>query len=109
MDQVENVETDAEHDASAPYVPSLELTKGQPAAVSMHGGLSYMSFDKDGDAGTTVALQDALDQVASGEGQRVFEMIDNAPPGPIETEWGIGFKHFSECVDYIRENNITAP
>jgi hypothetical protein len=36
-------------------------------------------------------------------------MLDNAPPGPIETKWGLGFRDYAECVDYIRENNIEAP
>lgn len=101
-------EQSAESESSA-YVPSLELTAGQPAPVAAHGGLSYMSFDRDGDAGTTVALEDALAQIAEGEGQRVVDMIDNAPPGPIETEWGLGFRKYEECLDYIRENNIEAP
>ena len=102
-------ETENEETVSIPYVPTLELTAGQPEPVAAHGGLSYMAFEKDGDAGTTLALEDAIAQVATGEGQRVFEKIENAPPGPIETEWGLGFKSFDECVDYIRENNIEAP
>ena len=101
-------EQSAESESSA-YVPSLELTAGQPAPVAAHGGLSYMSFDRDGDAGTAAALDDALAQIAEGEGQRVVDMIDNAPPGPIETEWGLGFRKYEECLDYIRENNIEAP
>jgi hypothetical protein len=68
-----------------------------------------MSFDRDGDAGTAVALEDALAQIAGGEGQRIVDMIDNAPPGPIETEWGVGFRKYEECLDHIRENNIEAP
>ncbi len=107
MDQIN--ETENEETVSIPYVPTLELTAGQPEPVAAHGGLSYMAFEKDGDAGTTLALEDAIAQVATGEGQRVFEKIENAPPGPIETEWGLGFKSFDECVDYIRENNIEAP
>ena len=107
MDQINTPET--KENTSSPFVPTLELTAGQPEPIAAHGGLSYMAFDKDGDAGTTVALEDAIAQVATGEGQRVFEMIENAPPGPIETEWGLGFKSFNECVEYIRENNIEAP
>jgi hypothetical protein len=110
MDQNKVVETDdANNSGTSAYVPSLQLTKGQPGPIAAHGGLSYMSFDQDGDAGTAVALEDALALVATGAGQRAFEMIDNAPPGPIETEWGSGFKHYGECLDYIRDNNITAP
>ena len=33
------------------YVPSLQLTKGQPKPIAANGGLSFMSFEKDGDAG----------------------------------------------------------
>ena len=38
-----------------------------------------MSFDQYGDAGTAEAIQDALAEIA-GEGQRVVDMIDKAPP-----------------------------
>ncbi len=31
-------------------------------------------------------------------------MLDNAPPGPIQTEWGVGFRSYSECLEYIRGN-----
>ena len=94
---------------SSAYVPSLQLTEGQSAPIAAHGGLSYMSFDRDGDAGTAVAMEDALAQIAEGKGQAVTDMIDNAPPGPIETKWGVGFRDYDECLDYIRANNIEAP
>jgi hypothetical protein len=68
-----------------------------------------MSFDRDGDAGTTAAMEDALTQIASGEGQAVIDLIENAPPGPIETRWGLGFRRYAECLAYIREQNIQAP
>ncbi|MCE2484925.1 MAG: hypothetical protein J4F42_05395, partial [Desulfurellaceae bacterium] len=32
-----------------------------------------------------------------------------APPGPIETKWGVGFRTYDECLDYIRAHNIEAP
>jgi hypothetical protein len=112
MDQLEVNENHAagntESNSSA-YVPPLQLTEGQPPAIAANGGLSYMSFDRDGDAGTASALEDALAQIAEGEGQKVIDMLDNAPPGPIETKWGLGFREYAECVDYIRENNIEAP
>ena len=94
---------------SSPYVPSLELTQGQPTPVAAHGGLSYMSFDDHGDAGTRKATEDALAQIASGVGQDVTDMLDNAPPGPVETKWGVGFRRYAECLEYIRANNIEAP
>src|SRR5690349_15677348 len=95
--------------ASSAYVPSLQRTAGQPPPIAANGGLSYMSFDRDGDAGTAAALEDALSQIAEGEGQRVIDMIDNAPPGPIETRWGRGFRDYDGCMDYIRANGIKAP
>src|SRR6516225_6742742 len=95
--------------ASSAYVPPLQRTEGQPPPIAANGGLSYMSFDRGGDAGTAAALEDALTEMAEGEGQRVIGVIDNAPPGPIETQWGLGFRAYDECMDYIRANGIKAP
>src|SRR6202171_4130449 len=98
-----------ERDWSA-YVPSLQRTEGQPPPIAAHGGLSYMSFDRDGDAGTAAAIQDALAEIAGGEAQRVIDMIAKAPPGPIKTKWGLGFRDYDECLNYIRQSNsIKAP
>ena len=94
---------------SEAYVPPLELTDGQPEPIAANGGLSYMSFDRDGDAGTAAATEAALELIATGEGQRVIDLIENSPPGPIETKWGLGFRRYSECVEYIKQNNIQAP
>ena len=95
---------------SHPYVPSLQRTEGQPPPVAANDGLSYMSFDRDGDAGTTKALEDALAEIAGGEGQRVIDMIDKAPSGPIKTKWGLAFHDYDECMRYIRESNsLKAP
>src|SRR5437764_3882427 len=91
--------------ASPPYVPPLQRTAGQPPPIAANGGLSYMSFDRDGDAGTAEALKDALAEIAEGEGQRVIDMIDKAPPGPIKTKWGLGFRDYDECLKYIRQSN----
>src|ERR1700726_3817203 len=104
-----NVAMDTER-ASSAYVPPLQRTEGQPPPIAAHGGLSYMAFDREGDAGTTAAIQDALAEIAEGEGQRVIEMIDKAPPGPIKTKWGLAFRDYDECVKYIRQSNsIKAP
>jgi hypothetical protein len=43
---------------SSAYVPTLQRTAGQPPPIAANGGLSYMSFDRDGDAGTAKAIQD---------------------------------------------------
>jgi len=94
---------------SSAYVPPFELTKGQLPPFAANEGLSYMSFDQDGDAGTAAATEAALSQITEGEGQVVIDMLDDAPPGPIETKWGVGFRDYSECLEYIRANNIEAP
>ena len=94
---------------SSIYVPPLQLTEGQPLPIAANGGLSYMAFDRDGDAGTAVATQAALHQIAEGQGQTVIDMLDNAPPGPIESKWGLGFRSYSECLEHIRANDIEAP
>src|ERR1700759_3763027 len=91
--------------ALSAYVPPLQRTEGQPPPIAAHGGLSYMAIDREGDAGTAVAIQDALAEIAEGEGQRIIDMIDKAPPGPINTKWGLGFRDYEECVKYIRESN----
>ena len=104
INQVEIMET-----ASSAYVPPFQLTEGQPQPFAANGGLSYMTLDQDGDAGTAAATEAALIQIAEGKGQTVIYMLDNAPPGPIETKWGIGFRNYSECLEYIRTNNIEAP
>ena len=74
-----------------PFVPDVELTAGQPEPVAANGGKAYTSRDVNGDAGTAAAVSDALEQIASGEGQAVTYVIENAAPGPIETPWGKGF------------------
>src|SRR6185436_14306495 len=92
--------------ASSAYVPTLQRTAGQPAPIAANGGLSYMSFDRDGDGGTRKAIEDALALIAEGEGQRVADRVHNAPPGaPIETQWGLGFRKYDECMDHIHRTN----
>jgi len=104
-----NVVADTERALSA-YVPPLQRTEGQPRPIAANGGLSYMAFDRDGDAGTGKAIEDALAEIAEGEGRRVIDMIDKAPPGPIKTKWGLAFRDYDECVKYIRQSNsIKAP
>src|SRR5579885_1532283 len=92
--------------SSRAYVPPLERTEGQPPPIAANGGLSYMSFDRNGDGGTAKALEDALAQIADGEGQRVADRIHNTPPGaPIETKWGVGFRKYDACIDHMRRTN----
>ena len=68
-----------------------------------------MSFDRDGDAGTAAATEAALRQLAGGAGQAVIDLLDNAPSGPIATKWGVGFRSYAECLDYIRASKIEVP
>ena len=91
------------------YVPPFELTKGQPMPFAANDGRSYMALERDGDAGTAAATKDAFRQIAKGEGQDIIDRIEGAPPGPIKTKWGTGFRGYDECLEYIRENNIEAP
>ena len=91
------------------YTPSYELTAGQPPPFAANSGLSYMYFDQDGDAGTEKATQDAFAQFKGNEGQEIIELLENAPPGPITTKWGVGFRDYDECMDYIKEQDIQAP
>src|SRR5258708_32646625 len=95
-----NVTADA-HDGTVAYVPPLQRTAGQPEPFAAHGGLSYMSFDHDGDAGTGVALDDAFAEIASGESQRLTDILDKAPPGPIKTKWGVAFRSYGAVLNYI--------
>ena len=103
----------ANHDAAVTetsvYVPHFQLTEGQPPPIAANGGVSYMAFDRDGDAGTAAATEAAFIQIAEGEGQAVIDRLDNAPPGPIETKWGVGFRDYSECLEHIRSSSIEAP
>ena len=111
MDRIKDIENvaGAAQGVSSTYVPPFQLTNGQPPPIAANGGLSYMSFDRNGDAGTAAATKDAFDVIASGEGQAIVELIENGPAGPIKTKWGIGFRTNAECLEYIRVNNIKAP
>jgi hypothetical protein len=95
--------------AISAYVPPLQSTAGQPPPVAAHGGLSYMAFSRDCDSGTGAALEDARIEILGGEERRLLTMIEAAPPGPIETQWGLGFRGYEECVDHIRAKGIEAP
>ena len=104
----DHVATDEEA-CSSVYVPPLQLTEGQPPPIAANGGLSYMSFDRDGDAGTGAAIEAALDQIAEGHAKAFIDWIESTPQGPIETKWGLGFREYEDCLDYILANKIEAP
>jgi len=112
MDQpktIENHIAGVTQKVSSVYVPPFQLTKGQPPPIATNGGLSYMALDRDGDGGAAAAMEEAFRLLAKREGQAVSDMLENAPPGPIETKWGIGFRTYAECLEYIRAKNIQAP
>ncbi|MBV8056049.1 MAG: hypothetical protein JO071_12515, partial [Deltaproteobacteria bacterium] len=99
MDRLKNIENyvaGVTERVSSAYVPPFQLTKGQPPPIAANGGLSYMAFDRNGDGGAAAATQAALQLLAMGEGQAIDDMIENAPPGPIQTKWGIGFRSYAE-------------
>src|SRR5437879_3373358 len=50
LTDIENQAATTKSRASSVYVPPLQLTKGQSPPIAANGGLSYMSFDHDGDA-----------------------------------------------------------
>ena len=106
---IEKEPTLVQDTVSTPYVPPFQLTAGQPPPFAANGGRSYMMLDKNGDAGTVAATEAAFAQIATGQGQKEIERLENAPPGPIQTRWGVGFREYDECMDYIREQGITAP
>ena len=91
------------------YVPAPELTVGQTPPIAANDGLSYMSFSENGDAGTAAAIEDALQQIRTGIGAKVTHNIENAPAGAINTKWGLGFRRYSECLDYIKAQKLQAP
>ncbi len=91
------------------WVPSLEITSGQPEPVAANGGLSFASFERDGDAGTRAALDAALEQIALGHVDDFIRWIDDAPPGPVESRRGTGFRTWDECMDHIRASGMEAP
>ncbi len=97
------------NEGASPYVPPLQRTTGSPPPVAANGGLSYMSFDKDGDAGTAAAIRAALNQIAEGKVHAFVDKVENAPAGPVETEWGPGFRNYEECLAFIRETGMSAP
>ena len=94
---------------SEAFVPELQLTVGQALPIAANGGRSYLSRDVNGDAGTEAATEDALQQIATGEGQLTLDLIENAPPGPIHTKWGEGFRRYAECMKYIESAEISVP
>ena len=83
-----NVAADTQR-ASSAYVPPLQRTAGQPPPIAANGGLSYMSFDRDGDAGTAQGDRGrARARSPRARASALIDMIDNAPPGPDRDQVG---------------------
>ena len=111
MKQPDVLETGEALEESNPsaFKPTFELTRGQPQPIAANGGYSYMHRERNGDAGTAAATEDALAQIARGKGQALIDMLENAPPGPVQTQWGVGFRGYDECMEHIRKSNLQAP
>ena len=70
---------------SSAYVPPLQRTAGQPPPIAANGGLSYMSFERNGDGGTAKALEDALALIAEGDAPAEPPLVsepESPPPQP---------------------------
>jgi hypothetical protein len=112
MDQIKDIANQsaaAAETVSSAYVPPFQLTEGQPPPIAANGGLSYIALDRDGDAGTAAATEAAFTQIAEGDGQSLIDRLESAPPGPVETKWGLGFRSYSECLKHISANNVEVP
>ena len=91
------------------YIPKPEYTKGQPAPIAANKGLSYMSFDCNGDGGSTAATLAALDQIRGKQNNRSELNAASRSDGGILTKWGIGFREYEECVEYINNAQFDVP
>ena len=93
MSQIDTA--DRTESESSAYVPTLQLTEGQPAPIAANGGLSYMSFDKNGDAGTAEALKDVFALIEEGAGVRMNIGIADLEIVREETKWVTGLSRES--------------
>ena len=91
------------------YIPKPEYTKGQPAPIAANNGLSYMSFDNNGDGGSTAATLAALDQIRGKQNNSSELNATSRSDGGILTKWGIGFREYEECVEYINNAQFDVP
>ena len=60
----------AKKSVSTAYAPPLQRTAGQPPPIAANGGLSYMAFDNDGDAGTVAATPQRSNRLPKGTARR---------------------------------------
>ena len=91
------------------FIPKPEYTKGQPAPIAANNGLSFMSFDRNGDGGSAAATAAALDQIR--DAKNVNSELDFAHDsnGGIRTKWGLGFTEYDDCVSYINTRKFEIP
>ena len=66
--------TDPRTPREAVWVPPLQRTAGQPEPIAANGGVSYAAFERDGDAGTTAATEDAIRRAVSGRGRAIIDL-----------------------------------
>ena len=91
------------------FIPKPEYTKGQPAPIAANNGLSFMSFDRNGDGGSAAATAAALDQIR--DAKNVNSELDFAHDsnGGIRTKRGLGFTEYDDCVSYINTRKFDIP
>ena len=88
---MERQEDTATTNESSVYVPSLELTAGQAPPVAANGGVSFMSFERDGDAGTGAALGSGARPDRARHGQGVCRYAGHRTARSDRDRMGAGF------------------
>jgi len=90
-------------------VPPLQRTEGQPPPIAAHGGCPTCPFDREGDAGTAAALEDALAEIGRGRGPALTDTIAKGTTGPIKTKWASGSRLRRVFEVHPRVDSIKAP
>ena len=91
------------------FIPKPEYTKGQPAPIAANNGLSFMSFDRNGDGGSAAATAAALDQIRDPKNVNSELDLAHDANGGIRTKWGLGFTEYDDCVSYINTRKFDIP
>ena len=71
MDRLNTTENHVAGVVSSAYVPPFQLTEGQPPPIAANGGLSYMSFDRDGMRELLQRRRRRSNRLPSGKGRRL--------------------------------------
>jgi hypothetical protein len=81
-------------------------TVGQPQPFAANNGDPWVKYADRPDGGSAVAAQFALEWM----GTRKPRLLDSAPErGPIDTPYGVGFRSYSECLEYIQSGAADVP